>query len=162
MHIGFNWNCAMRTVSGLAAPHRKGSRAANCLGIVALLLSSTGVSPALSQTPDDPAQQSHERAHARVELIADNNASGQAPALRLGLHFELDPGWHIYWQNSGDSGQPPSVQWQLPPGFTAGAIEWPAPQRLEHPPIVDYGYENDVLLVVPPISESMKPVAANS
>jgi thiol:disulfide interchange protein DsbD len=69
--------------------------------------------------------------------------------LWAGLLFRLDPGWHVYWQNAGDSGEPPKIQWNLPPGFRAGAIAWPAPTRLGGGSIVDYGYENQVLLMIP-------------
>lgn len=67
----------------------------------------------------------------------------------LGLHFQLEKGWHIYWINPGDSGEQPRVQWQLPAGLTAGEIQWPTPKRLETSSIVDFGYEGDVLLIVP-------------
>jgi DsbC/DsbD-like thiol-disulfide interchange protein len=67
----------------------------------------------------------------------------------LGFHFELESGWHIYWINPGDSGEPPRVQWRLPTGFRTGSIQWPAPQRIEDHSLVDYGYEGEVLLMVP-------------
>jgi DsbC/DsbD-like thiol-disulfide interchange protein len=41
-----------------------------------------------------------------------------------------DDGWHIYWQNPGDSGEPPRIKWQLPSGVTATALEWPTPMRM--------------------------------
>ena len=67
----------------------------------------------------------------------------------MGLHFELESGWHIYWINPGDSGEPPRVQWRLPAGFRAESIQWPAPQRIEDHSLVDYGYEGEALLMVP-------------
>ena len=88
--------------------------------------------------------------HSRVELIAKENAATPGGQLLLGVHFMLEPGWHIYWINPGDSGQPPSFQWQLPSGFTVGDVEWPRPERLQSSSqIVDYGYHDDVLLMVP-------------
>lgn len=85
--------------------------------------------------------------HARVELLSSPVARNQ---IQLGVHFMLDKGWHIYWVNPGDSGQPPSFHWILPPGATAGEIQWPRPERLQSSPsIADYGYEGDVLLMVP-------------
>lgn len=88
-------------------------------------------------------------AHAKIELITDRTIPLSRDHLDYGLLFHLDPGWHIYWQNPGDSGEPPKVQWTLPRGFRAGAIEWPAPIRLGSGSVVDYGYENQVLLIVP-------------
>jgi thiol:disulfide interchange protein DsbD len=68
---------------------------------------------------------------------------------KAGLYFKLEPGWHVYWLNSGDSGQPPSMKWQLPAGVAAGGLQFPAPRRLPLGPLMDYGYENEVLLPVP-------------
>jgi thiol:disulfide interchange protein DsbD len=70
------------------------------------------------------------------------------------LHFQLEKGWHIYWINPGDSGEPPHVTWQLPPGLSAGVIEWPAPRRLGTSSIVDFGYEDTVTLIVPMHAET--------
>ncbi len=87
--------------------------------------------------------------HARAELLSQTSAAASGQSLTLGVHFILEQGWHIYWINPGDSGQPPAFQWQLPPGFTAGEIEWPRPKKLQSSPtLVDYGYSDDVLLMV--------------
>ena len=88
--------------------------------------------------------------HARVELLSQPSAVAPGQSLTLGVHFTLEQGWHIYWINPGDSGQPPAFQWQLPPGFSAGEIEWPRPKKLQSAPtLADYGYSDDVLLMVP-------------
>jgi len=88
--------------------------------------------------------------HARVELISRQTAIAPGAGLQLGIHFTLEPGWHVYWINPGDSGQPPSFQWRLPPGFTAGEVQWPRPERMQSSSeLADYGYHDDVLLMVP-------------
>ena len=88
--------------------------------------------------------------HARVELLARQTAIRAGSDLQLGVHFILEPEWHIYWINPGDSGQPPSLKWQLPPGFIAGEIQWPRPERMQSSvELADYGYHDDVLLMVP-------------
>jgi thiol:disulfide interchange protein DsbD len=66
-----------------------------------------------------------------------------------GLYFKLEPGWHVYWLNAGDSGQPPSLKWHLPAAISAGALQFPAPRRLPLGPLMDYGYENEVLFPIP-------------
>jgi DsbC/DsbD-like thiol-disulfide interchange protein len=87
--------------------------------------------------------------HARVELLARQESVKPSTDLMLGLHFVLEPGWHIYWINPGDSGQPPSLKWTLPAGFSAGEIQWPRPERMQpSSQLVDYGYHGDVLLPV--------------
>jgi thiol:disulfide interchange protein DsbD len=92
--------------------------------------------------------------HGTVELIARNQWIAAGHTLDLGLRFQLEKGWHIYWVNPGDSGEPPRVKWQLPAGLTAGSMEWPTPRRLESSSIVDYGYEDAVLLIVPMHAEA--------
>ncbi len=85
--------------------------------------------------------------HTRLTLLADSAAVQPRRAIRLGLLFDLDPHWHIYWINPGDSGEPPGVTWRLPTGFQAGDLEWPVPERLSNGPLTDYGYQNTVLLM---------------
>jgi DsbC/DsbD-like thiol-disulfide interchange protein len=72
-----------------------------------------------------------------------------------GVSLRMDPGWHVYWKNPGDSGLPTKVSWDLPAGFTAGALQWPVPERFETQGLVTYGYSREVLLlavITPPAS----------
>jgi DsbC/DsbD-like thiol-disulfide interchange protein len=92
--------------------------------------------------------------HGTLELIAEDQWIAAGHKLYLGLRFQLEKGWHIYWLNPGDSGEPPRVEWQLPAGLTAGAMEWPTPQRLQTSSIVDFGYEDAVMLIVPMQAEA--------
>lgn len=87
--------------------------------------------------------------HARVELLAEQATVKPGSQVQLGVHFVLESGWHIYWINPGDSGQPPSFKWQLPPGFTADEIQWTRPERMQPiPQLADFGYHDEVLLPV--------------
>ncbi len=86
--------------------------------------------------------------HGTVELLSEQESIQPGRAIHLGLYFRLEKGWHIYWINPGDSGEPPRLEWHLPAGLRASAIEWPAPSRLPIPPLMDYGYEAEVLLPV--------------
>ena len=87
--------------------------------------------------------------HGNLELIAPQRSIAPGRRLWVGLHFKLEKQWHIYWTNPGDSGEPPKVEWRLPPGFRAGPLQWPIPTLLRNQSIVDYGYEGEVLLPVP-------------
>jgi thiol:disulfide interchange protein DsbD len=93
---------------------------------------------ALAQAPGDE--------HVKVELVSKQEAIVPYHQLQLGIRFDLEEGWHTYWINPGDSGEPPRIEWTLPTGFQANSIEWPHPTRLSTPPFVDYGYEHQVLL----------------
>ncbi len=95
-----------------------------------------------------PAAQSFKSSqqHAMVRLVAERSAAVPGQAVSIGVQFEIDPHWHIYWRNPGDSGGPPIIEWQLPDGFQAGELQWPAPKRIEVSTLINYGYESDVLL----------------
>jgi DsbC/DsbD-like thiol-disulfide interchange protein len=83
--------------------------------------------------------------HVRVTLVAENSSLAAGKATWVGFHFQLDRGWHVYWTNPGDSGEPPKAEWQLPPGFKAGPLQFPGPQRLPLQSLMNFGYENEVL-----------------
>lgn len=85
--------------------------------------------------------------HLRVELLVPgSNLYTASEGNQAGLYFKLNPGWHIYWENAGDAGEPPSIDWKLPKGVSASALQFPAPTRLPVGPLMDYGYESNVLL----------------
>ncbi len=88
-------------------------------------------------------------AHLTVEMVTETNSIAPNHDFLAGLHFVLDPGWHIYWINAGDAGEPPRVDWQLPAGITAGDLQFPAPERLPLGPLMDFGYQREVLLPIP-------------
>ena len=87
--------------------------------------------------------------HLTVELLPLHDSIQPGGNDLVGLHFTLDKGWHVYWINAGDSGEPPTVKWTLPPGITAGAMQFPAPRRLPLGPLMDFGYEDEVLFPSP-------------
>lgn len=87
--------------------------------------------------------------HGSVTLISEDQWISPGQEAYFGFKFVLEQGWHIYWINPGDSGQPPHFEWNLPRGFTPGEIEWPAPQRIGSSSIVDFGYESSAMLLVP-------------
>jgi thiol:disulfide interchange protein DsbD len=96
--------------------------------------------------PARAATSSADVAHLHVQLVVPDPALGvRGQATKAGLYFKLEPGWHIYWKNAGDSGEPPHIKWTLPDGITAGPLQFPAPKRLALGPLMDFGYEDEVL-----------------
>lgn len=85
----------------------------------------------------------------KTELVAETQAPAPGSTLWLDLRLTAAPGWHTYWRNPGDAGEPTSADWTLPPGFTAGAIEWPIPQRFSADAITSYGYTGTTDLLIP-------------
>lgn len=85
----------------------------------------------------------------KVRLVASPAADGRSASTWLGLQFDLAEGWHIYWQNPGDSGAPPDVAWTLPAGMTVEPLRWPVPERIVIDTMVDYGYRGSTLALAP-------------
>jgi thiol:disulfide interchange protein DsbD len=80
-----------------------------------------------------------------VTLVTDTDARDGQP-FRAALRLRLAPGWHSYWQNPGDAGVAPDLQFDAP--ASAGPITWPAPQIIAEGPVTTYAYTGDVLLPV--------------
>jgi thiol:disulfide interchange protein len=85
----------------------------------------------------------------RVELLSETRSVEPGATFWVGLRQQITPGWHTYWSNPGDSGEPPRLEWTLPDGFVAGEIHWPHPERIPVGPAMSYGYSNEVVLPVP-------------
>ncbi len=84
--------------------------------------------------------------HVHVQLVSTGpEIASKGLGTELGLYFKLEPGWHIYWKNPGDAGEPPHVKWTMPEGVSAGPLQFPAPRRLPLGPLMDYGYEDEVI-----------------
>jgi thiol:disulfide interchange protein DsbD len=81
-----------------------------------------------------------------ARLVAEDLSVQPGRPFTVALLLSMDPGWHVYWKNPGDSGLPTTLDWDLPPGFTAGPIQWPVPERFVSEGLVTYGYSGKVIL----------------
>ncbi|NIR48319.1 thiol:disulfide interchange protein, partial [candidate division KSB1 bacterium] len=100
------------------------------------------------------AQSDHEK-YVEAKLISEVKWMQPGQPFWVALRLQMAPGWHTYWRNPGDAGLPTKIEWDLPDGFSAGEIRWPFPERFANPPLVSYGYTDQVLLLVqlqPPAS----------
>jgi thiol:disulfide interchange protein len=88
-------------------------------------------------------------AHTHVQLLLSADTARPGDTILVGVDMKIDAGWHTYWKNSGAAGLPTKIEWQLPPGVTAGEIQWPLPEKLPPVEVTTYGYEGEVMLVVP-------------
>ncbi len=82
--------------------------------------------------------------HVKVSVYEPFLPSGELGTYLVRVTFALDPEWHIYWKNPGDSGAPPSFGWKLPEGFEVVGTRWEAPHRIIAGGIASYGYEGIV------------------
>ena len=85
----------------------------------------------------------------KTGIVADTKAVEAGKAFTVGVRFEIERDWYIYWQFVGDIGLPTSVEWELPPGFKAGPLQWPVPRTHEGKgDYLNYVYEDETLIFV--------------
>ena len=84
-----------------------------------------------------------------VTLVSEAKAIAPGEAFNVGLHLKPPAGFHTYWKHPGIVGLATTVDWTLPPGFSAGEIQWPAPQAVKMARYTAQGYRDEAILIVP-------------
>ncbi len=79
--------------------------------------------------------------------VAERIALRPADEITIATQINLEPHWHVYWKNPGDSGLPVKITWELPEGFTIGEIQWPTPDKISYDILVNYGYYDQATLL---------------
>jgi thiol:disulfide interchange protein DsbD len=87
--------------------------------------------------------------HTQVKLFLSADIAKPGDTILAGVDLKMEPGWHTYWKNPGAAGMATQIKWQLPPGVTAGEIQWPLPKKLPPTEVTTYGYDDEVMLIVP-------------
>lgn len=87
-------------------------------------------------------------ARTQVEWLSETESIQPGKPFWTALRMKMDEGWHTYWRNPGDSGIATEIRWDMPEGFKAGEIQWPAPKRIDLEPLAVYAYEGEILLLV--------------
>jgi len=85
--------------------------------------------------------------HVEARLVTNRTSAQPGKPILVGVKLRMAEHWHTYWKNPGDSGLPTRIHWILPPGWKAGEIQWPYPSLLPVGPLMNYGYEDDVVLL---------------
>lgn len=106
--------------------------------LAGMLLALTMALPAAAQT--GPAR------HVTAELVSQRQGIAPGETIQVALRQQIQAGWHTYWRNSGDSGEATRIKWDLPPGWQVSGFTWPTPKRLPVGPLMNYGYQGEVLL----------------
>ena len=88
-------------------------------------------------------------AHTQVKLLLSADTARPGDTIWAGVDMKMEPGWHTYWKNPGEAGMATKIEWQLPPGVTAGKTQWPLPEKLPPAEVTTYGYNDEVMLIVP-------------
>ena len=89
----------------------------------------------------------------QVQLVSEQSAIIPGKPFTVGLWLVHDRGWHTYWRFPGIVGVPTQLKWKLPPGWKAGELTYPEPERTHMFKITAQGFDRDVMLraeITPP------------
>ena len=101
---------------------------------------------AMAQPAAESGPQRTERIEA--ELVPMSAWAAPGSTVVVAVKQTIQPGWHTYWRNPGDSGGATTLTWTLPQGVRAGDIVWPLPERQRIAGLMNYGYSGEVWLPV--------------
>ncbi len=110
--------------------------------LVAALCASSGTATAQSPVAgNDPSP------HSKIALIGEHTSVRPGTRVTVALRVTMDAGWHTYWTNAGDAGFAIAAQWKAPAGATVSALRFPTPRLLPQPPLMSYGYEDELVVL---------------
>ena len=107
--------------------------------------------PLEAPTPVDPPAETAAKdgtALVKSTVLPERDAIVAGGEFRVAVCFRIEPGWHIYWRNSGDSGMPPSFRVVGPEGFAVTRVDWPVPEVFTTPDETTFGYSGDPAVVL--------------
>ncbi len=84
----------------------------------------------------------------KLRLLSASENAGTGETLRLGLHFEMDDTWKIYWRSPGDAGYPPDIDWKGSENLESADLRWPVPERFELFGMQTFGYGGTIVLPI--------------
>jgi thiol:disulfide interchange protein DsbD len=85
----------------------------------------------------------------QVTLLADVDAVVPGQNFTLGVLLKVKEHWHTYWVNPGETGNATQIILHGPAGLEFGPVQWPLPAKINAIGGIIYGYENEVMLMVP-------------
>jgi thiol:disulfide interchange protein DsbD len=86
--------------------------------------------------------------HARAELLLVSENYQAGASLQAAVRITYEDGWHGYWINPGEGGMKTEIKWNLPAGWAAGPLQFPAPSREMTGELACYGYEGEIVIPV--------------
>jgi DsbC/DsbD-like thiol-disulfide interchange protein len=110
------------------------------VGLAAMVVASSGAPQARAQDSSPWLRDGH----SAVRLLAGSRSGA---VLLGGIAIQLQPGWHTYWRNPGDSGVPPRFDFSKSENIEAVTILWPAPTKFpDGAGGTSLGYQKQVVL----------------
>ena len=86
--------------------------------------------------------------HVEAQLLSEVVTIQPGKSFTVALRMKMDEHWHTYWRNGADAGLATEITWTLPEGFSAGEIKWPFPEIIDTPPLVTYGFHDQIFLMM--------------
>jgi len=80
---------------------------------------------------------------AKMRIVADKQTFEAGKPIRVGIHFSIASGWHIYSAKAGDGYLPTNVKLSLSDGAKLLKTEWPKTKQFEGFP----GYGKSVMAI---------------
>jgi len=96
--------------------------------IVPVLAAAVGAASLAPEARAQDSSQWQKDSHSAVRLVAGSRSGA---VLLGGIAFQLQPGWHTYWRNPGDSGVPPRFDFSKSDNVEAVTVLWPAPTKFD-------------------------------
>lgn len=96
---------------------------------------------------------SNPEVHVKPTIVSESKSIKPGKDFLIGVSFEIEPQWHIYYKEAGEAGMPTSIEWKFPPGFKHGELLWQQPHKFIDSGITTYGYKDKTLIatkVTPP------------
>lgn len=118
------------------------------LGMVSVAAITPVLGAALALAVSAPAMAAGEQL-VQARLLSETSALKPGGTAWLAVELTMKPGWHTYWRNPGDAGQPTDIVWQVPEGYEVGGVLWPTPKPIRVEMLTSYGYEDRVALLAP-------------
>lgn len=117
-------------------------------GFLFLCFLMMATAPVMAQDASDP-YGADNGPYVTAQLVSESGVLVRGEENIIGLHEEILDEWHVYWKNPGDSGLETRVEWNVPQGVEVRDFIWPAPKPLPYQGLVNYGFEEDLLIKIP-------------
>lgn len=89
--------------------------------------------------------ESFKESYVQTELVSDYSQVTAGQKIRVGMKYTIDPTWHIYWSNPGDTGIPTTIEWLAKSGEVSNLF-FPTPEPIPTGPLMNYGYADEVIV----------------
>jgi thiol:disulfide interchange protein DsbD len=77
----------------------------------------------------------------KTTLVAEHGVIAPGQPFTVWLRMDHEPEWHTFYRNPGLVGNPLTIKWELPAGFTAGPVQWPVPKLASQVGEAIFAYE---------------------